>query len=134
MQGEAGSVGPGRDAFARYPALTYSTIPEALAHALARSRVGCNGWAVMIALSRKIYADGRFGRASAKELSARCGLTRQQIARGMMDLRGKGIVEPVAVKSADGTEKPDRPAFGHVAQYRIASNVWATVKCESRER
>lgn len=108
MQGEASPVGQGRDAFARFPALTYSTIPEALAHVLARRRVGCNGWAVMVALSRKVYADGRFGRASAEELSSRCGLTRQQIARGMMDLRGKGIVEPVTRTAADGTEKPDR--------------------------
>ena len=133
MQGEAGPVGPGRDAFARFPALTYSTIPEALVHALARERVGCNGMAVMMALCRKVYADGRFGRASADELSSRCGLARQQIARGMMDLRGKGIVEPVTVKAADGTERPDRPAFGHIAQYRIAPDVWAMVdlaECE----
>mgnify|MGYP004524768405 CR=1 FL=1 len=30
-----------------------------------------------------------------------------------------------------GTTYPDRPAFGHVAQYRIAPDVWATVRTES---
>ena len=134
MQGKAGSVGSGREAFARFSPLTYSTIPEVLAHVLAREQVGRNGCLVFIALCRKVYADGKFGRASAEELSRRCGLTRQQIARGMMDLRGKGIVEPVVRTTADGRRAPDRPGFGHVAQYRIEPNVWATVKCESRER
>ncbi len=132
MQGKAGPVGHGREAFARYTALTYSTIPEALVHALARERVGCNGWAVMIALSRKVYADGRFGRASTDELSGRCGLWRQQIACGMMDLRRKGIVEPVTRTMDDGRRVPDRPGFGHIAQYRIALEVWAAVNLAER--
>ena len=67
-------------------------------------------------------------RASADELSSRCGLTRQQIARGMMDLRGRGIIEPVIITKADGRQAPDRSAFGHVAQYRISPDVWATVR------
>ena len=133
MQGETGSVESGREAFARFSALTYSTIPEAIVHALARERVGRNGCLVLVALGRKIYADGRFGRVSAEELSSRCGLTRQQIARGMMDLRGKGIVEPVTIVAADGAERLDRPAFGHIAQYRIVPDVWAAVNLAERE-
>ena len=72
-------------------------------------------------------------RASADELSSRCGLTRKQVARGMMDLRGKGIIEPVTCVTAEGTAKPDRLAFGHVAQYRISPEVWATVSCTECE-
>lgn len=110
--------------FARYPSLTYSTIPEGLLLALVRKQVGRNGWAVMVALCRKVYADGRLGRASAEEIASCLGLSRYQIARGMTELRGKGIIVPVVRKTADGFRKLDRSNYGHVAQYCITSDVW----------
>ncbi len=69
-----GGLNQGKDVFARYPSLTYSTIPEGLMLALVSKQVGRNGWAVMVALCRKVYADGRLGRASAEEIARRSGL------------------------------------------------------------
>ena len=114
--------------FARYPSLTYSTIPEGLLLALVRKQVGRNGWAVMVALCRKVYADGRLGRASAEEIASCSGLSRYQIARGMTELRGKGIIVPVVRKTADGFRKLDRSNYGHVAQYCITSDVWNDIE------
>ena len=117
-----------KDVFARYPSLTYSTIPEGLMLVLVRKQVGRNGWAVMVALCRKVYSDGRLGRASAEEIASRSGLTRYQIARGMAELRDKGIIVPVVRKTADGFRRLDRSNYGHVAQYCITRDVWEGIE------
>lgn len=57
-------------------------------------RVGRNGWAVMVALCRKLYKDGCFGMSSSKEMAAFTGLSAYQIARGMTKLREKGSSFP----------------------------------------
>lgn len=49
------------DPFARFNPGRYTTLPEEVARVMARRRVGANGWPVMLALSRRIYADGEFG-------------------------------------------------------------------------
>ena len=59
----------GQAGFARYPASTFSTVPQAVARAMAERRVGRNGWAVMTALCRTVLADGRFGVVSAEKVS-----------------------------------------------------------------
>lgn len=127
--GRGGGVG-GRDRFARYPPLTYSAVQEGLLRELVARRVGRNGWAVMVALCRKVYADGKLGRVSAAEISERSGLTPYQVARGMTELRDRGIIAPVVRRTADGRRKPDRSNFGHVAQYCIARDVWAAIETE----
>lgn len=125
-----GGLNQGKDVFARYPSLTYSTIPEGLMLALVSKQVGRNGWAVMVALCRKVYADGRLGRASAEEIARRSGLTRYQIARGMTELREKNIIVPVVRKTADGFRKLDRSNYGHVAQYCITRDIWKLVSLD----
>lgn len=125
--GRGGLTQP-KDVFARYPSLTYSTIPEGLLLALVRKQVGRNGWAVMVALCCKVYADGRLGRASAEEIASRSGLSRYQISRGMTELRGKDIIVPVVRKTADGFRKLDRSNYGHVAQYCITRDVWNDIE------
>ena len=120
-----GAVGSGKDAFVRFEPLTYATVQRELTKAMVEKQVGRNGWAVMIALCHKIYADGRLGRTPAAEISERTGLTRAQIARGMMELRDKGIIAPVIRKTADGYRHPDRSNYGHVAQYCITRDLWA---------
>ena len=122
-----GEIGSGKDAFARFNPLSYATIQEELTKAMARERVGRNGWAVMVALCQKIYADGRLGRASADEIARRTGLTRAQIARGMMELRNKGLIVPVIRKTAEGFRHPDRPSYGHVAQYCFPRDLWKSM-------
>ena len=91
-------------------------------------RVGRNGWVVMVALCRKLYEDGCFGMSSSKEMAAFTGLSAYQIARGMTELREKGLIVPLIVKDADGRRRPDRSSSGHVARYCVARSTWETVE------
>ena len=121
-----GGVGePGR--FARYPPLSFSIIQQGLLVELAARQVGRNGFAVMIALCRKVYDDGRLGRASAASISEYTGLNLRQVERGMADLKERGVIAPVRVKDDDGRWREDRSCGGHVAQHRIAQKVWDRV-------
>ena len=133
--GQAGRLAQldGRDPFARYPPGTYASLQDGLVAELVSRKVGRNGWAVMVALSHKVYGDGRLGWMSAREISARTGLSARQVAHGMADLRDKGIIAPVARKKADGEWTPDRSRLGHVAQYRIAEDTWAAVRLQPQE-
>ena len=94
---------------------------------MARAQIGRNGWPVMVALCHKIYANGRLGRASSDEIARRTGLTYTQISRGMRELRDKGIIAPVIRKTKEGYRRPDRSAYGHVAQYCITRDLWAAI-------
>ena len=116
------------DPFARYPPSEFATLPMGLARLLAEKRVGRNGWAVMVALCRKVYADGRLGRTPASEIAEASGLTAYQVARGMKELRDKGIIAPVTRKTAQGYRHPDRSNYGHVAQYRFTKKAWARIE------
>ena len=113
--------------FARYPSRSYTTMPDDLLAELVARRVGRNGWAVMAALCRRTYCDGTLGRAPSAELSRSFGLSPRQVAHGMEELRGKGVIAPVVRRTADGLWVADRSRLGHVAQYRIAEDVWSSV-------
>lgn len=117
----------GHDPFARYPPGSYATLQDGLAAALVAQKVGRNGWAVMVALCHKVYCDGRLGWMSAREISKRTGLSMRQVAHGMAELRDSGMIVPVLRRNVDGAWAPDRSRLGHVAQYRIADEVWAAV-------
>ena len=128
-----GEVAPGKDEFARYPPGAFATMHDALVRALVERQVGRNGWAVMFSLSHRTYADGRLGRMSAKEICERTGLTSAQVARGMAELRDKGIIAPVIRKTSEGFRHPDRSNFGHVAQYCITRELWAEIVATSSD-
>ena len=119
--------------FARYPTRSYTTMPDGLLVEMIERKVGRNGWAVMAALSHRIYGDGKLGRVSAAELSKSFKLTPRQVAHGMEELRDKGVIVPVVRKGAGGVWTPDRSRFGHVAQYCITKDVWASVELVSYE-
>lgn len=121
----------GREKYARFAPRSYATVQEELVKAMVYARVGRNGWSVMMALCQKIYADGRFGRVSADQIARRTGLTRAQIARGMAELRGKGIIVPVIRKTKDGSRHLDRSAYGHVAQYCITRDLWNAISVKA---
>lgn len=127
MQGEK-YRGVGQQArYAQYPPLSFSVVPQGLVAELAARRVGRNGLLVMMDLCRQVYEDGTIGRAPARDVSDRTGLTAYQVARGMAELREKGVIEPMSVRCRDGARRPDRSAHGHVAQYRIGGDVWKDV-------
>lgn len=94
---------------------------------MARRRVGANGWPVMLALSRRIYADGELGTYGREDISAFTSLTYRQIARGMSELRDKGIIAPV-IRKVDGYRRLDHSTHGHVACYCICRDIWALVE------
>lgn len=85
---------------------------------------------VMIELCRSTYADGRFGRVSALDISEDTCLTLNQVARGMTELREKKIITPVIRTTKEGYRHPDRSNFGHVAQYCFTKEVWALIEKE----
>ena len=125
MQVHGREVGSDRNEFARFEPGGYCTIPYFLVKEMAERRVASNGWPVMMALCRRIYADGRLGKCSRDEIRRCTGLTYAQIARGMAELRDKGIIVPVTRKTAQGYRHPDRSNFGHVAQYCISRKLWS---------
>lgn len=113
--------------FARYPPSAFATIPEGIVYELVARRVGRNGWAVMVALCRKLYEDGCFGMSPSKDMQSFAGLSAYQVARGMMELREKGLIVPLIVKTSDGVRHPVRSSSGHVARYCVVRHVWAKV-------
>lgn len=118
--------------YAQYPPLSFSVVPQGLVTELAARRVGRNGLIVMMDLCRQVYEDGTIGRAPACDVSDRTGLTAYQVARGMAELREKGVIEPVSVRGRDGMRRPDRSTHGHVARYRVTCDVWKAVELTTK--
>ena len=114
--------------YARFPQRTYSTIQQGLMQVLVERKVGRNGLMVMIALCGAVYADGRLGRMSSDLMSEITGLTANQNARGMKELRDKKIITPVIRRTKEDYRHPDRSNFGHVAQYCFTKEVWARIE------
>lgn len=100
---------------------------------LVERKVGRNGLMVMIALCGAVYADGRLGRMSSDLMSEITGLTTNQNARGMKELRDKKIITPVIRRTKEDYRHPDRSNFGHVAQYCFTKEVWARIESISSD-
>ena len=128
MQGEKRQEVSAMARYAQYPPLGFSVVPQGLVIELSARRVGRNGLVVMIDLCRQLYEDGTIGRTPARDVSERTGLSSYQVARGMAELRDKGIIEPVTVRGRDGVRRPDRSTHGHVARNRINDDVWKRVE------
>lgn len=124
MQVDGRGVGAGKFEYARFESGSFSTIPFFLVKAMAQRRVASNGWSVMAVLCRRIYADGKLGKCGRGEIQSATGMTYAQIARGMAELKGKGVIVPVTRKTSQGYRYPDRSNFGHVAQYCISRDLW----------
>lgn len=124
MQIDGQDLSGRRTPFAKFSPGSYFTMPFGLVAAMAERRVASNGWPVMAALCRRIYASGVLGRCGREEMAKLTGLTYSQIARGMAELRQKEIIVPVIRKTAEGYRHLDRSNFGHVAQCCIARDIW----------
>ena len=112
--------------YARYQP-PYATVPMGLVRLLVAKGVGRNGWAVMAALCCGVHEDGVLDVRSAASVCEMSGLTRNQVARGMAELRERGIIVAVARRNARGYLHPDRSNFGHVAQYCFTREAWRTI-------
>lgn len=114
--------------FALYAKQSFTILPDALVGVLVERQVGRNAWAVMAALCHAVFSDGRIGVMLSNEVCAHTGLTKYQVARGMTELRDKGIIAPVIRTNAEGYRHPDRSNYGHVARYCICRDIWVLVE------
>lgn len=130
--GRGGGLGRQRR-FAQYPPHTFATVPQGVLAELVARSVGRNGWAVMVALCRKLYDDGLLGRSSSAEVSELTGLTPYQVARG------DGIKQVIEAKlRAHGVEPTwfeDKATGKEYLLFRIAEaqEVWDGFDELSRE-
>lgn len=116
----------GQDPFVKYEP-PFSTIPKELMQILVERKVGRNGWPVMVALCIKVHDSGKIGLASSEWIQQLTGLTENQVARGMKELRDAEIICPVVHRGKSGAGRFDRSCFGHVAQYQFTRQVWSKV-------
>ena len=130
MQVDRRNLSGRNNPFAKFSAGGYFTMPYGLVEIMAKRRVASNGWPVMAALCRRIYANGVLGRCGREEIAKLTGLTYSQIARGMSELRQKEIIVPVIRKTAEGYRHLDRSNFGHIAQYCISRDIWESIGME----
>ena len=114
MQVDRRNLSGRNNPFAKFSAGGYFTMPYGLVEIMAKRRVASNGWPVMAALCRRIYANGVLGRCGREEIAKLTGLTYSQIAR----------------KTAEGYRHLDRSNFGHIAQYCISRDIWESIGME----
>ncbi len=117
--------------YVRYAPGSYSNIPTGFVRVLAEKKVGRNGWPVMVALCSCVLENRMIGRMLAASISERTGLSLWQVARGMAELRNKGIVMLVIRRAEEGYRRIDRSNTGHVARYCFTSEVWNKIETES---
>ena len=67
-------------------------------------------------------------RQFAEAIMEHTGLSAKQVARGMGELRDKGIIVPVIRKTHAGAKRLDRSSFGHVAQYCFTPDAWELIE------
>ena len=91
---------------------------------MVQKKVGRNGWAVMAALCMGVHVDRTFDMKPAARIAELTGLSEKQVARGMAELRQRGVIVPVTRRSKDGSRHVDRPCFGHVATYCFTKSAW----------
>ncbi len=130
MSVDRSGVRRGKECFVRFPSLTYATVQDGLLRVLVEKGVGRNGWAVIVTLCRSIYSDGRLRRMGAEEIAQISGLTLNQVARGMKELRDKGIIVPVYRTTVEGFRHVDRSNLGHIAQYCFTKDTWNRIAKE----
>ena len=106
----------------------YTTLPFGLMRLLVEKQVGRNSWPVMAALCNGVHVNRMLDVKSSERIVKLTGLTANQVARGMRELREKGVIVPVTRKTKDGYRHPDRSNFGHVAQYCFTPEAWGWIE------
>ena len=112
----------------RYHSGRFTTIPASLIEYLVRVKVGRNGMAVIMSLCRHARPDGTFAKYSREKMSAETTLTPAQVSRGIAELKEKLVIESTSTISLNGTKRPDRANFGHIATYRFTQQAWSFIQ------
>lgn len=81
---------------------------------------------MLVIYSTCIQSDGTLRCVSREEMMERAGMSRDMVDRGIKSLKNKGIIEPCEVLKS-GAMVADTSHVGHVARYRIAADVWASI-------
>ena len=101
---------------------------------LVEMKVGRNAWPVMLALAVGVHENRVLDIRSADAIMSLTGLEAEQVARGMRELREKGVIVAVIKKTREGTRRADRSCFGHVAQYCFTPEAWEAISPSLAER
>lgn len=113
---------------AHYVRGRFATVPVMLMRLMVGVQLGRNGCMVLLSLCRFVKPNGVFGKMPSKKIVEDTGMTSAQVARGMKELRDKLIIEPLPRTTYDGSIKPDRSNFGHVATYRFTCEAWSRIR------
>lgn len=111
---------------AQFPPLRFSTVPHELIKCCVERGVASDGIVMIVIYSTCIQSDGRLRCVGREEMMRRTSLNRRMVKYGIESLRDAGIIEPCMVMR-NGALQPDSSYAGHVAQYRITPDVWASI-------
>lgn len=111
---------------AQFTPLRFSTVPHELIKCCVERGVARDGIVMIVIYSTCIQSDGRLRCVGREEMMRRSGLNQRMVKYGIESLRDAGIIEPCMVMR-HGALQPDSSYTGHIAQYRIAPDVWATI-------
>lgn len=111
---------------AKFSPLHFSTIPHELVKYCVERKVSSSGIAMIAIYCTAVQSDGTLRCVSRRDMARKTGLSERMVDYGKRSLKSKGIIEPCEVLK-NGVTTFDTSHEGHVAQYRIAPDVWATI-------
>lgn len=118
---------------AQFSSYTFSTVPYALIKCCLDRGVSRTGLAMIVIYSTCIQPDGTLYGVPHEKMMEITGMSKDMVARGKRSLTSKGIIVPCEVMR-NGAVTRDASYHGHVAQYRIAPDVWAAIPRNSTTR
>lgn len=111
---------------AKFFSLQFSAIPHELIKICVERRVSSSGIAMIAIYCTAIQSDGTLRCVSRRDMARKTGLSERMVDYGKRSLKSKGIIVPCEVLK-NGVTTLDTSHEGHVAQYRIAPDVWAAI-------
>ena len=115
---------------------SFALLPDALSEFAAKKNVtGMELGTLVAMMSSGVTLAGEMGVSSAKAISKALNkaLTPAQVERARRRLLDKGAIVPLDRLTTKGTTTKDRPNKGHLASYRISSEIWQTVELTDRK-
>lgn len=121
---------------AKYPPGSYSLLSDAVLKEAVAAKAGPRMMAVLVLLSRRVFASGEMAPFSSAAMQAitQHELSADQISTAMSKLRSTGLIAPIDIMLANGEVVPDRSQFRHVARYRYPSDLWSKVPAVNKTK
>ncbi|MCB7037895.1 hypothetical protein [Eggerthella sinensis] len=118
---------------AKFFSLQFSAIPHELIKICVERRVSSSGITMIVIYCTAIQSDGTLRCVSRRDMARKTGLSERMVDYGKRSLKSKGIIVPCEILK-NGVKAPDASHEGHVAQYRIAPDVWAAIPQRSASK